>query len=142
MKINIHCHWTFASFSILNIPNDAYRAVMILWANVTALLAPVDLKGATAADLTHGLMWGLVHTCSKPDGTWTDIQVLLVTASDCAAFNLCDYLAGKACSLWKQFEVLLFLLDTPGTHCKQWSCSRYKNTNILYVTWLHQVLQM
>lgn len=40
---------------------------MILWANVTALLAPVDLKEATAADLTHVLMGSLVHSCSKPD---------------------------------------------------------------------------
>lgn len=51
---------------------------MILWANVTALLAPVDLKEATAADLTHGLMGSLVHTCSKPDATWTDFHVLLL----------------------------------------------------------------
>lgn len=43
---------------------------MVLWANITALLAPVDLKEATAADLTHSLMGGLVHTCSKPDVNW------------------------------------------------------------------------
>lgn len=78
MRNNINCHWTYASFSFLNIQDDAHRAVMILWANITALLAPVDLKGATAADLTHSLMGSLVHTCSKPDVTWMDIQASLL----------------------------------------------------------------
>ena len=40
---------------------------MILWANITGFLAPVDLIEAAAADLTHSLMGGLVHACAKPD---------------------------------------------------------------------------
>lgn len=54
--------------------HSAHRAVVILWAYITAFLAPVDLEEATAADLTHSLMGGLVHTCSKPDVTWMDIH--------------------------------------------------------------------
>lgn len=37
---------------------------MVLWADVTLLLAPVDLVGATVADLAHGQVSGLVHAWS------------------------------------------------------------------------------
>lgn len=49
---------------------STHRTVVILWADVTAFLAPVDLVGATAADLTQSLMGSLVHACPKPDITW------------------------------------------------------------------------
>ena len=40
-----------------------HRAVMVFRADVTVLLAPADLIEATATDLTHCLMGGLVHAC-------------------------------------------------------------------------------
>lgn len=43
--------------------HSAHGAVVILWADVTAFLPPVDLEGATAADLARSLMGGLMHTC-------------------------------------------------------------------------------
>lgn len=114
---------------------------MILWANVTALLAPVDLKEAAAADLTHVLMGSLVHTCRETSHMAKYFFVFLFVASGCAAINLRDYLVDKACSLWKRFEALRFHRDTPGTQCKRWSCLKHrvqfhqaKSTNILYIT--------
>lgn len=53
-----------------------HRAVVILWADITAFLAPVDLKITTAADLTHILTGGLVHTCLKITHHWDGKQFL------------------------------------------------------------------
>lgn len=61
---------------------------MTLWTHITAFLAPVDLEEATAADLTHSLMGGLVHTCSKPDMTQMDIQVFLFSIMSCRTYTL------------------------------------------------------
>lgn len=41
----------------------AHWAVVVFRTDVTVLLAPVDLIETTAADLTHFLMRGLMHTC-------------------------------------------------------------------------------
>lgn len=60
---------------------NAHRAVVILWAYVTAFLAPVDLVETTAADLTESLMGGLVHTCLKADVPWMDMLPLLFMIS-------------------------------------------------------------
>lgn len=43
----------------------AYRAVMVFRTQVTVLLTPADLIETTAADLTHGLIGRLVHSCQK-----------------------------------------------------------------------------
>jgi len=42
-----------------------HRAVMVFRTQVTVLLAPADLIETTAANLTHGLMGRLVHSCHK-----------------------------------------------------------------------------
>lgn len=42
--------------------NIRTRAVVVFRAKVTVLLTPVDLIEATVANLTHGLMGGLVHS--------------------------------------------------------------------------------
>lgn len=41
-------------------------AVVVFGAEVTGLLAPVDLEKAAAADLTHTLTGSLVQACPKP----------------------------------------------------------------------------
>lgn len=78
-----------------------HRAVVILWADITAFLAPVDLEGATAADLTHSLMGSLVHACQTPDITWIHIQELIQNYYSPVALRLhgVHYLADMVCSL-------------------------------------------
>lgn len=43
----------------------AYRAVMVFRTQVTVFLTPADLIETTAANLTHGLIGRLVHSCQK-----------------------------------------------------------------------------
>lgn len=97
---------------------STHRAVVVLWANIAAFLAPLNLVEANAADLAQCLMGGFVHACSNHSGSFINSDFSWA-AEKAQQYEDGKYLVGMACSLQQQTAGPLIPQGTADTVHKQ-----------------------